>query len=404
MSGSETRRPWIAYVGPFPYPGGAAASRRVLGVAESLSLAGYDVVVASGAGDSLKDAGILVQHGERIAWCRLPERVAEHWPRPLRRFRYALMGGRTVEWLASQPTLPAAVILYSGYTPYLQRLLPWCRRNRVRLLFDAVEWYEPEHRWGYLTSPYQWNIEWAMRRLIPKADGVIAISRYLADYYGARGLPVAIVPPTTSAIVPGHWRPDVRLRLCYAGNPGRKDDLGEVLRAVAKVVAQGAPVQLTVAGPKRSEVLGLLGESVKQEIPWLRTAGMLQHAEVQQLVGSSDFSILARQPCRTSQAGFPTKFVESLAAGTPVIANLTSDLHLHLRDCETGLVCSMPDADSIASALRRALALDEQALREMRNACIEHARQAFHPAGYADVLYNLIHQEPNKMKEDECKR
>ena len=389
-------RPWVAYVGPFPYPGGAAASRRVLGVAESLSLAGFDVVIASGAGDSTQDAGKLVGQGERIAWCHLPERVAEHWPRPLRRFRYALMGGRTVEWLASQSTLPAAVILYSGYTPYLQRLLPWCRRNRVRLLFDAVEWYEPKHRIGYLTSPYQWNIEWAMRRLIPKADGVIAISRYLADYYRERGLPVAIVPPTTSTIAPGPWQSDSRLRLCYAGNPGHKDDLGAVLRAVARIAAQGAPVQLTVAGPGRPEVLRLLGDSVEQDIPWLRTPGMLQHADVQQLVGSSDFSILARQPCRTSQAGFPTKFVESFASGTPVIANLTSDLHLHLRDGETGLVCASPDADSIASSLMRALALGGEAKERMRKACIDHARGAFQPAGYADVLYNLIQQEPNK--------
>jgi glycosyltransferase involved in cell wall biosynthesis len=389
-------RPWVAYVGPFPYPEGAAASRRVLGVAESLSLAGFDVVVASGAGDSLQNAGHLVRQGEGIAWCRLPERMAEHWPRPLRRFRYALMGGRTVEWLASQSTLPAAVILYSGYTPYLQRLLPWCRRNRVRLLFDAVEWYEPKHRIGYLTSPYQWNIEWAMRRLIPKADGVIAISRYLADYYGERGLPVAIVPPTTSRITPGPWQSDSRLRLCYAGNPGHKDDLGAVLRAVARIAAQGAPVQLTVAGPGRPEVLRLLGDSVEQDIPWLRTPGMLEHADVQQLVGSSDFSILARQSCRTSQAGFPTKFVESFASGTPVIANLTSDLHLHLRDGETGLVCASPDADSIASSVMRALALGGEAKERMRKACIEHARGAFHPAGYADVLYNLIQQEPNK--------
>lgn len=223
-------RPWIAYVGPFHYPDGGAAARRVLGMAESFSLAGFDVVVASGAGDSADAAETLVAQGQGISYCLLPERMAEHWPRPLRRFRYAWMGARTVEWLASRPTPPAAVVLYSGYTPYLQRLLPWCRRNRVRLLFDAVEWYEPEHLTGYLTSPYHWNIEWAMRRLIPKTDGVIAISRYLADYYRGRGLPVAIVPPTTSAIAAGDWQPDATLRLCYAGSPGsHKDDLGTVL-------------------------------------------------------------------------------------------------------------------------------------------------------------------------------
>src|SRR5690606_20747909 len=165
--------------------------------------------------------------------CVLPERVAEHWPRPIRRLRYAWMGGRTVEWLESSSTLPVAVILYSGYTPYLQQLLPWCRRHGVRLIFDAVEWYEPAEPWGYAVSPYQWNIEWAMRHLVPKTDGVIAISRYLADYYVSRGLPVTTVPPTTSSIAPGNWKPGESLRLCYAGNPGaNKYDLGTVLRAV----------------------------------------------------------------------------------------------------------------------------------------------------------------------------
>ena len=383
-------RPWAAYVGPFGYPDGGAAARRVLGMAESLSLSGLDVIIASGAGQSLQDEGKLVAQGDGIAYCLLAERVAEHWPRPLRRFRYAAMGGRTVEWLASRPAPPAAVILYSGYTPYLQRLLPWCRRNGVRLLFDAVEWYEPEHPLGYLTSPYQWNIEWAMRHLIPRTDGVIAISSYLADYYRKRGLPVAQVPPTTSSIQSDHWQPGQRLRLCYAGNPGSKDDLPLVLHAVAQLVSAGAPIDLAVAGPERAQVLGMLGESSGRDLPWLHAPGILGHADVQRLVGSVDFSILVRQPCRVSQAGFPTKFVESFAAGTPVIANLTSDLHLHLRDGETGLVCAAPDAGSVELALRRALVLDERVMRRMREACVDHARRAFHPSGYVNDLSALM--------------
>lgn len=388
MTGDE--RAWVAYVGPFPYPEGAAASRRVLGVAESLSLAGFDVVVASGAGHSEQDDSKLVQQQDGIAYCRLNERVAEHWPRALRRFRYAWMGGRTVEWLSSQPTLPKAVILYSGYTPYLQRLLPWCRRNRVRLLFDAVEWYEPETPLGYLSSPYQWNIEWAMRRLVPRADGVIAISRYLADHYRKIGLPVAVVPPTTSSIATGQWHRGGPLQLCYAGSPGYKDDLGAVLNAVASLVARGASINLTVAGPSPSQVLAMLGDSSGRELPWLLMPGMLDQAGVQKLVSSVDFTVLARQHCRTSQAGFPTKFVESFASGTPVIANLTSDLHLHLRDGETGLVCAGPEESSIAAALVRAMALGETAMRRMREACIAEAWRAFHPVAYVDSLRNLI--------------
>lgn len=383
--------PWVAYVGPFPYPSGAAASRRVLGVAQSLVLAGADVVIASGAGDDRANEGTLTQQEPGIQWCHLAERVAEHWPRPLRRFRYAWMGGRTLEWLDAQPVPPTSVILYSGYTPYLQRLLPWCRRKGVRLLFDAVEWYEPQHAWGYLTSPYQWNIEWAMRRLVPRTNGVIAISSYLADYYRGRGLPVAIVPPTASMIGSQEWRPDGRLRLCYAGNPGgSKDDLALVLRAVRELAAAGAAIHLTVAGPSRAEVLAMLGQPADRELPWLQAKGTFSHAEVQQLVGSVDFSILIRQPCRVARAGFPTKFVESFATGTPVIANLSSDLHQHLRDGDTGLVCATPSLDAVIKTLFRATELGETELRRMRVACLDQAQAAFHPLRYVESLRQLV--------------
>ena len=383
-------RPWIAYVGPFHYPDGGAAARRVLGMAESFSLAGFDVVVASGAGDSADAADTLVPQGPGISYCLLPERMAEHWPRPLRRFRYAWMGARTVEWLASRPTPPAAVVLYSGYTPYLQRLLPWCRRNRVRLLFDAVEWYEPEHATGYLTSPYQWNIEWAMRRLLPRTDGVIAISKYLADYYRGRGVPVTIVPPTTSAIAAGDWQPNATLRLCYAGSPGsHKDDLGTVLQAVALLADEGAAVRLDVAGPEPVHVAALLGLDACAGIPWLHAHGMLPQAAVGRLVGKADFTVLVREDRRQSNAGFSTKFVESFASGAPVIANLTSDLGQHLRDAQTGLVSESNGVDSLAATLRRALALDVDAKRRMRAACLAHAEAAFHPRAYSAALRDL---------------
>ena len=387
----EDSRPWIAYVGPFPYPDGGAAARRVRGMAESFSLAGFDVVVASGAGDSEDAADTLMPQGPGISYCLLPERMAEHWPRPLRRFRYAWMGARTVAWLASRPTPPAAVVLYSGYTPYLQRLLPWCRRRRIPLLFDAVEWYEPEQRSGYLTSPYQWNIEWAMRRLIPKTDGVIAISRYLADYYRARALPVAIVPPTTSAIDAGDWVPERTLRLCYAGSPGaHKDDLGIVLRAVEAMASRGAAIRLAVAGPAPAEVAARLGRRDVAGLPWLQALGRLPQGEVASVVGRSDFTVLVRADRRQSNAGFPTKFVESFAVGTPVIGNLTSDLGDYLREGETGIVCDGDQFDAVLAALARAAAVEPDARGRMRAACLARAREAFHPRCHADSLGRLV--------------
>jgi len=116
---------------------------------------------------------------------------------------------------------------------------------------------------------------------------------------------------------------------------------------------------------------------------------MLPQAAVGQLVGKADFTVLVREDRRQSNAGFPTKFVESFASGTPVIANLTSDLGQHLRDGETGLVCESNRVDSLAATLRRALALDVDAKRRMRAGCLAHALARFHPRAYSDVLRDL---------------
>ena len=45
-----------------------------------------------------------------------------------------------------------------------------------------------------------------------------------------------------------------------------------------------------------------------------------------------------RDDNRVTKAGFPTKFVESISAGVPVITNKTSDLEYHLKNGENGFL------------------------------------------------------------------
>ena len=118
----------------------------------------------------------------------------------LKRLLYAGMGQRTVAWLDALPEKPAAVILYSGYSPYFMRLLPWRQRNRVPLIFDAVEWYDPPRRIDWLRSPYYWNTELAMRRFAVRGGNIIAISSYLEGHYRAGGCNTVLVPPAPGVL------------------------------------------------------------------------------------------------------------------------------------------------------------------------------------------------------------
>ena len=118
--------------------------------------------------------------------------------------------------------------------------------------------------------------------------------------------------------------------------------------------------------------------------------GRVPQDKVAEYVAMADFSVLLREPAHFANAGFPTKFVESMANGTPVIANLTSDLGLYLQDGVNGLVCADHSVDAFVATLRRALALTKEQKCGMRNAARQQAEMAFDFRGYADELNRFL--------------
>lgn len=369
----------IIYVGPFSFPDGGAAARRILGNSQALQEAGFSVTVASG--QSIIECQVPIFEGVSVN--SLGERSAENLPRWLKRLAYVGMGEKTIAWLDALKKKPYALVLYSGYSPYLLRLIPWGKRNGVRLVFDAVEWYQPDSAVGYL-SPYQINIELAMRWLLPRVPNIISISSFFHDHYSARGCRSTIVPPLLDVVNTKFGDDDrdssIPLMLVYAGSPGKKDLLDNIMHAVLQVRLQGFNLKLAVAGINPSA--SALYPSLKLFDPSLVAStidfvGILNHTDSMDLVRNADFSLLLRNVARYSQAGFPTKFVESFSVGTPVIANLTSDLAQHLVDGVTGFRCEGPSAEDLRLAIIRAAQISTASHAEMRRNCRSHALIAF---------------------------
>lgn len=376
------------------FPEGGAAARRVLGNALSLIQADWQVTVVSGQLESESHGTNALPSALRVV--SIGERDAENLPQALKRARYVMMGRKTCEWLARQPVPPSAVILYSGYTPYLMRLMPLCHRMKVPLVFDAVEWYTAGRPAGFWVSPYLWNTEFALRVLIPRVSGVIAISSWHRDYYQKkRSVHVTLVPPTldVEAVVP-RWQEETEdeavMRLAYCGSASN-DMLDIVLEALVVLNQDSTQILLDVAGPDETELLKLLSLRRRGSLPaGVKVHGRLRHADSLAITRRADFSVFLREVNRVSTAGFPTKFGESLAVGTPVITTPTSDLPRYLRDGYNGLVCSAPTTEDLISVLRRALALTAQHRLEMRRAARKTAENVFDFRHYSQSLTSLL--------------
>ena len=300
---------------------------------------------------------------------------------------------KTVEWLGNQPTRPKAVILHGTSAPFLRRLLPWCRRNRVALICDVVEWYYPGQVIGGRWTPIYWSGEYSMRHLVPRCDGIIAISRLLESYYTKAGCRVIRIPPTTDvAGVPASSHTpaeDGRINLVYAGVPGKKDLLANALEGLRRVDPHGQRFRFRLVGPDEQAVRRLCPNYPAEAIEIM---GRRSHEETLKMVGEADFSVLLRPNERYAHAGFPTKVVESLTCGTPVICNLTSDLAEHIHDGQEGVVCRDSSPEAFAQALRTAGEIGRDRMMNMRRAARAQAERAFDYRIYVSALGQFMRE------------
>lgn len=385
---------WIAYVGPFLFPWGQPGSRRVCGIARSLAAGGYNVVVGSGGAEPLfpvnLDEGELPGSITYLGLNESPPPGPPLLPKLLQLLVH--WGKKTVAWLDAQQIKPSHVIVYGGSAQYMFHLLPWCRSNGIPLLVDVVEWYAPHQLAGGYFGPFHVSAKIALKYHYPKCDGIIAISSYLEDHYTKLGCKVVVVPPTldVSRVPLAQISSDTtrHLSLVYAGTPSTKDLLGNIIQGITQVDPYGERIRLLVVGPLLEQVKYLLSGS--NPPPFVQVLGRVPQEDVVSILQKADFSVLLREPQRFAQAGFSTKFVESMANGTPVIANLTSDLGVYLHDGINGLICRDHSAEAFADTLHRAMHILPLVRGEMRHAARKEAEMCFDFRNYTSKLRSFF--------------
>ncbi len=95
------------------------------------------------------------------------------------------------------------------------------------------------------------------------------------------------------------------------------------------------------------------------------------------MLSEAHFLILLRPDSRYSRAGFPSKVPEALAAGVPVLTNLTSDLRLYIKDMINGIVVEDFSAAAFAAAIRRTIKLKDHEYEVMSQHALQTALQEF---------------------------
>lgn len=295
-------------------------------------------------------------------------------------FHYTFRGLSIVNLLKKEKLKPDLIIYFGTSSKILLPLLIYKRIKSIKLISDVVEWYDYSHVPLGRFGPPALDVHIAITRLIPKCDGVIVVSSFLENYYNKKGLRTLRVPVTVNTseeeipVVIDSRFDSKYLNLIYAGIPGKKDLIFNVINTVQELNKEGIAVKFHLLGPKMSDIQNIYPHLDNNTII---CHGRVPHNQVASYLKKADFSVLLRRQKRFAQAGFPTKFVESLNAGLPVIANLTSDLSFYLKDGVNGFVVKDYSFEALKNTIKRIVKIKRPQFEEMRRNAKDTAKLNF---------------------------
>lgn len=282
-------------------------------------------------------------------------------------------------------------------------LMRWCKRNKVLLVESIVEWYDRVIFKGVKGFLKFLNDRYFLHIQVPKQKNVIGISTLLCDYYSSRGCNTVYIPTLVDqAEYQGlsHRGCDGVVTIAYAGSPGKKDYIANVICAIKLLSEEERKkICLHLYGATEEQIvsLGIDEEFLKQNRYCIVCHGRIPYADVKGKIADADFTVLLRPNKRYANAGFPTKVGESMACGTPVIANHTSNLDRYVLDGSTGIVCRDETPGSCAEAFRRVIAMSQDERETMRKNALKMAAEAFSYEVYCSDLDQFL---KNSLKSD----
>jgi len=270
----------------------------------------------------------------------------------------------------------------------------FAKANGIHLIHDSMEWYSPsQFRFGRL-NPMYIHRDRLNSRIIDKDFRIIAISRFLEDYYKQKGCQTIRIPAilTTQNAVSEKATPDKWI-ITYAGLPEKKDKLIEIMESYISLdKKEQEMIELRIVGVTLAAMAKRFGLSSEAASRFKNIVfyGRLPRKETLEKLQETHFTIFYRDANeRYAKAGFPTKVAESTSMGIPIITNLSSDLSLYLKNMENSIVID-ESGDGIKNALSALCTLSNDAYNRMRKNALDTYNQFFYYADYKSDMESFL--------------
>lgn len=381
----------VLYIGGFELPDKNAAAHRVLANAKAIRDNGYEVVLVGVSRSIQKNESFEVQ-GFKSYNLRYPTTSVE-W------LSY-LTSIKEVKKIISKEKIDT-IICYNYQAVPLYRLMSYAKSNNLKIFGDCTEWYEPSGNPIFIALK-SFDVNFRMKYLQSRLDGLIVISDYLENYYKKEGVKNCINIPPLVDLSEQKWLPlslenkiNENFNFIYSGSPGTgtKDRLDLIIESLKYFYTQeGRNLTFNIVGITKEYYVENFnkGNVLSSDYNFIQFHGRITHLESIKLLKEADYSIFFRENNLTNTAGFPTKFVESISAGTPVITNASSNVENYFsKENEfIGFLVRELNFQEIKSALQKALFLDKETVKGNKLKCFNS--KLFNYRNYDEKFNSLL--------------
>ena len=388
----------ILYVGGFEMPDKNAASLRVKSNAKILKTLNYKVIFI-GLTKEYSCVKKEVHHGFESWLIPYPKNIYS-W------FNHIISINRVLEVITHlNKNEIRAIICYNFPAIPLYKLQKYCKKNNIFHISDTTEWYSSMN-YSFLRKVVKYiDTSLRMKYFQFYSDGIITTSNYLTKFYSKTVKHVVEIPTLFDLNISRSLNEDKKVKFIYAGIPFDKnhplekrnlikDRLDKVVVLFSNVGLNYNNFILNIYGLNEPDYIKVFPEHKSMLIEsknCIKFHGKVSNTIVKEQMLLSDFSVFIRNIDRTIEAGFPTKFSESISMGTPVICNKISCIDKYMIE---GKNCFEIDMNSLTKQLKKInfiLNLDKILINEMKTFCLQS--QMFHYKNYlnrVDVFFKSL--------------
>lgn len=260
------------------------------------------------------------------------------------------------------------VLLYGDTWSILRDAIDRMRRAAVPIVADLNEW----NLWNPLARMVL-DQKLFRRFCVPKLSGIIGISVFWADYARHLGKPMILLPAMGDDEFANLETPNMDVfNLVYVGVLFRRDLPQTMIEGVRLATRRGCNFRLIIVGRRNlfPEAKAILRQLVAD--PLLRNrveiTGWIEQERLREVYRDAGAFLLLRGNDRESRASFPTRLLEFLASGRPVITSLTDDVALHFQHRHNAwLLPAGHEPEKLADAICHLAVHREEGIRIGRN-------------------------------------